>query len=207
MEKIIMLDWNGTMVKKNTLDEATKLRSETINAKPNINHKEALKQYSGIMDDPLLNIELTHLLNVHYLHIVNIKGDDIFYHNVLDYVHNWSSRGYKLVIVSKMWKKTVEQSLELLGLTKLFKDVYGNSQEMIYDKKSIIEMVLTEMGKPLVFIGDDNEDVTASKSTGIKNGIVTWGRAWSWDIYPDYLMETFREVDHLLDIYENIGQI
>ena len=106
-----------------------------------------------------------------------------------------------------MWKKTIEQSLELLGITKLFKGVYGNTQDIIYDKKAILEMIITEVGNPIVFIGDSESDVRAAKETKVKVGVTTWGRPWSWDVYPDYLMESFREVDHLFDLYESIGQI
>ncbi|MCC7570805.1 HAD-IA family hydrolase [Candidatus Micrarchaeota archaeon] len=205
MNKIIIIDWNGTLIRKNILDRATVLRGESISSDEN--HKESLKKFSGIMDEELLTIELTHLLNVYYMHMVNLEGEEIFYPEVLKYLNKWSAGGYKLFIVSNMWKRTVETTLELMGISHLFEGIYGNTQNLIYDKKSLIEMIITDVGKPCIYIGDDVEDVDAAKKTGIKSGIVTWGRPWTWDDYPEYLMDTFHEVNNLIELYEDLKEI
>jgi len=206
MNRVIVLDWHGTMVKKTILDDAKMLRCQTIECDKN-NHKQSLKKYSGIMDEKRLNIELTHLLHVHYLHIANIKGEDIFYPNVLKYVNAWQAKGYALVIVSSIWSATIKQTIELLGISKFFKDVYANSENMIYDKRSMLEMITTELGKPILFVGENSNDVMAGRETNTKTAIITWGARWEPKIYPDYLIQNFKQINDLIISYEESGQM
>ncbi len=205
MNKLIVLDWDGTIIKKNILDTASSLRAETINGDKN--NMESMKRYTGIFDDYPIKIELNHLLHMHYLHFININGDQVFYPDVLHYLHEWSDKGYKIVIVSNLWSKTVEQSIDILGYSKLFGSVYANSEDLIYDKKSILEQLLTELDRPFIYIGDDLEDVSACKDLGIKSAVVLWGRQWDSEVYPDYLLDDFEKVNNLLELYDEKGLI
>src|SRR5574341_477999 len=89
----IAFDWDGTIAKKEVVEEANERRCKTLDisippeklremqkthAHYEIN-KEAIRKYTGVTDERTQTIIMTNLFHLHYLGVVNEWKDKIFY--------------------------------------------------------------------------------------------------------------------------------
>ncbi len=185
----IAFDWDGTIAKKEVVEEANVRRCKTLDisipleqmremqkthAHYEIN-KEAIRKYTGITDERTQTIIMTNLFQLHYLGVVNEWKHAIFYNGMEDVIKKLKKQGTTMSIVTTLRADIIEPALELLGMRNLFGKVYGNTPDLIYKKEDLLRQALTDCGEVHCIIGDREEDMKAGRAVKAKTGFAQWG--------------------------------
>src|SRR5574341_1040408 len=185
----IAIDWDGTIAKKEVVEEASIRRCKTLDIRMTSGKmremqkthahyditKEALKKYTGVKDERIQTIVMTNLFQLHYLGVVNEWKSKIFYKSVPEVLRTLKKNGYTLSIVTTLRADIIEPALEALGMRNLFGKIYGNTPDLTYTKEDLARQALTDCKDVHCFIGDREEDMHAGKVIGAKTGFATWG--------------------------------
>ena len=185
----IAFDWDGTIAKKEVVEEANIRRCKTLDisipleklremqkthAHYEIN-KEAIKKYTGITDERTQTIIMTNLFHLHYLGVVNEWKHKIFYEGMEDAIKQLKKQGITMSIVTTLRTDIIEPTLEMLGMRSLFGKVYGNTPDLIYSKEQLVEQALTDCGEIHLVVGDREEDIMAGRAAKAKTAFASWG--------------------------------
>jgi phosphoglycolate phosphatase len=116
---------------------------------------------------------------------------------------------YSLAIITSGETKIVAQTLEKYRLSPVIKDVYSDRFSLFSGKEVTIEKFLEiHQLSPdeVVYVGDDTDDVSACRKTGVKIISVTWGyntRDFLEQAEPDYLVDSFDDLELTIDSLVN----
>jgi phosphoglycolate phosphatase-like HAD superfamily hydrolase len=185
----IAFDWDGTIARKEVVDEANIRRCKTLDisippekmrelqkthAHYEIN-KEAIRKYTGVTDERIQTIIMTNLFHLHYLGVVNEWKHKIFYEGMEDVLKELKKLGTTMSIVTTLRTDIIEPTLEIMGIRNLFGKVYGNTPDLIYKKEQLLRQALTDCGEVHLMIGDREEDMTAGRAVKAKTAFASWG--------------------------------
>jgi phosphoglycolate phosphatase-like HAD superfamily hydrolase len=185
----IAFDWDGTIAKKEVVEEANIRRCKTLDislsleklrelqkthAHYDINRK-AIQKTTGITDERTQTIIMTNLFQFHYLCVVNEWRNKIFYTGMPETIKKLKKEGNALSIVTTLRADIIEPALEALGMRNLFGRIYGNTPDLIYSKLDLAKQALTDCKEVHCLIGDREEDMAAGKMIGAKTAFATWG--------------------------------
>ncbi len=185
----IAFDWDGTIAKKEVVEEANIRRCKTLDisiplekmremqkthAHYEIN-KEAIRKYTGVTDERIQTIIMTNLFHLHYLGVVNEWKHKIFYEGMEDTIKKLKKQGVTMSIVTTLRADIIEPTLEMLGMRNLFGKVYGNTPDLIYKKEDLLRQALTDCGEVHLMIGDREEDMLAGRAVKAKTAFAGWG--------------------------------
>ncbi len=185
----IAFDWDGTIAKKEVVEEANIRRCKTLDisiplekmremqkthAHYEIN-KEAIRKYTGVTDERIQTIIMTNLFHLHYLGVVNEWKHKIFYEGMEDTIKKLKKQGATMSIVTTLRADIIEPTLEMLGMRNLFGKVYGNTPDLIYKKEDLLKQALTDCGEVHLMIGDREEDMLAGRAVKAKTAFAGWG--------------------------------
>lgn len=185
----IALDWDGTIAKKEAVEEANVRRCKTLDIsipleklremqKTHAHYeitKEAIKNYTGITDPREQTIIMTELLKLHYTAIANEWKQKIFYPGMLDVIKKLHKQGITLSVVTTLRTDTIECMLQILGIRNLFGAVYGNTPDLAYTKEQMLKKALTDCGEVHCMVGDREEDMKAGRAVKAKTAFAGWG--------------------------------
>jgi len=188
MTKIIF-DWDGTIAKPDVAREASirrfKTLGETIDVKwlkeaqKHDDHykltKQLISKYTGVMDDKELNTIMTDIFKLHYLGVMREMGSKALYDGMFQVIKKLHEKGHKLVIASTLRSDLIKHSLTVLNMNIYFEKVYGNTPDLKYSKKDVVEMAKKNLDGADFMIGDKEEDILSGKSVKAKTIYVTWG--------------------------------
>lgn len=113
---------------------------------------------------------------------------------VLDKLHD----DFRLGILTSNSKENVEAFLKNNNLREYFSFIYSDSS--IFGKSIVLKRLLRELKlnrNEVIYIGDEDRDIIASKKTGIKNIAVTWGynsEKRLKKVNPDFIVKSPREI-------------
>jgi len=185
----IAFDWDGTIAKKEAVEEANVRRCKTLDisiplekmremqkthAHYEIN-KEAIKKYTGINDPQQQTKIMTELLKLHYTAVANEWQEKIFYPGMLDAIKKLHKVGITLSIVTTLITDTIECTLQILRIRNLFGAVYGNTTDLAYTKEQLLKKALTDCGEIHLMVGDREEDMQAGRAVKAKTAFAGWG--------------------------------
>jgi phosphoglycolate phosphatase-like HAD superfamily hydrolase len=185
----IAFDWDGTIAKKEAVEEANNRRCKTLDisiplekmremqkthAHYEIN-REAIQKYTGIKDQAQQTKIMTELLKLHYTAVANEWQEKTFCPGMLEVLKTLHKEGNKLSIVTTLITDTIECTLQILGIRNLFHAVYGNTNDLAYTKEQLLKKALTDCGEIHLMIGDREEDMKAGKAAKAKTAFAAWG--------------------------------
>lgn len=104
---------------------------------------------------------------------------------------------YKLAIITACEKEVVEQALKKYEILQLFEGVYSDGFSLIHGIDVTIKKFLNTHGldpDEIVYVGDQDTDISACKKAGVKIISATWGyntSAFLKQSRPDYLVDSF----------------
>ncbi len=185
----IAFDWDGTIAKKEVVEEANIRRCKTLDisiplekmremqkthAHYEIN-KEAIRKYTGVKDERVQTIIMTNLFHLHYLGVVNEWKHKIFHEGMEEVIKKLKEQGTTMSIVTTLRTDIIEPTLETFGMRNLFSKVYGNTPDLIYSKEQLLKQALTDCGQVHLMIGDREEDMKAGRAVKAKTAFAGWG--------------------------------
>jgi phosphoglycolate phosphatase-like HAD superfamily hydrolase len=185
----IAFDWDGTIAKKEAVEEANNRRCKTLDitippeklremqkthAHYEIN-REAIQKYTGVTDERMQTIIMTNLFHLHYLGVANEMKQKILFPGMKDAINSLKKQGTTMSIVTTLRTDIIEPTLEMLGMRNLFGKVYGNTPDLIYKKEDLLKQALTDCGQVHLMIGDREEDMKAGKAVKAKTAFAQWG--------------------------------
>ena len=111
---------------------------------------------------------------------------------------NILKENYKIGIVSSNSKENIINTLQKYNIQDLFEFVYSDSS--IFGKHLVLKKMCRKYNiNPLdvIYVGDEDRDITAAKKVKIKNIAVTWGfnsKEKLSRVNPDYLVDTSMQI-------------
>jgi phosphoglycolate phosphatase len=205
----ILFDWDGTIAKPDVAAEASMRRFKTLGetvdskwfkeAQKNNDHyklnKQLISKYTGIVDDKELTTIMTDIFKLHYLGVMHEMKNKALYDGMLDVVKKLHAKGHKLAIASTLRSDLIRHSLKTLNMEMYFEKVYGNTPDLKYSKKDVVEMGKKNLDGADYMIGDKEEDILSGKSVKAKTIYVTWGVTGSdFKGKADYSVEKAEEI-------------
>ena len=185
----IAFDWDGTIAKKEAVEEANVRRCKTLDitippeklremqkthAHYEIN-REAIQKYTGITDTQQQTKIMTELLKLHYTAVAHEWKQKIFCPGMLEVLKKLHKEGIKLTIVTTLITDTIECTLQILGIRQFFHAVYGNTPDLAYTKEQLLKKALTDCGEVHLIVGDREEDMKAGRAVKAKTAFAAWG--------------------------------
>jgi len=188
MAKIIF-DWDGTIAKPDVAREAAMRRFKTLGesvdpkwlkeAQKHDDHykltKQLISKYTGIVEDKELTTIMTDIFKLHYLGVTHEMRNKILYDGMLDVIKKLHAKGHKLAIASTLRSDLIKHSLKILNMEMYFEKVYGNTPDLKYSKRDVVEMAKKNLDGADFMIGDKEEDILSGKAVKAKTIYVTWG--------------------------------
>ena len=185
----IIFDWDGTIAKPDVAKEAAIRRLKTLGhtidpeamkqAQKNNDHyklnKQLISKYTGIVDDKELTIIMTDVFKLHYLGVMHEMNNKALYDGMLDVIKKLHTKGHKLAIASTLRSDLIKHSLKILNIENYFEKVYGNTPDLKYSKRDVVEMAKKNLDGADYMIGDKEEDILSGKAVKAKTIYVTWG--------------------------------
>jgi len=185
----ICFDWDGTIAKKEAVEEANVRRCKTLDISINPaklrelqkTHahyevtKEAIQKYTGIKDDREQTIIMTDLFKLHYTAVAHEMGQKLFYPGMLEVVKKLHKEGMTLSIATTLTQDIIDHVLVILDVRNLFGAVYGNTPDLIYKKEDMLKKALTDCGEVHLMVGDREEDLKAGRTVKAKTAFASWG--------------------------------
>ncbi len=185
----ILFDWDGTIAKPDVAAEASMRRFKTLGetidpkwfkeAQKTNDHyklnKQLISKYTGIVDEKELTTIMTDIFKLHYLGVMHEMKGKALYDGMLEVVKKLHAKGHKLAIASTLRSDLIRHSLKTLNMEMYFEKVYGNTPDLKYSKKDIVEMAKKNLDGADYMIGDKEEDILSGKSVKAKTIYVMWG--------------------------------
>jgi len=185
----VLFDWDGTIAKPEVAGVAATRRLKTLGetidpawlkqALKNNDHyklnKQLISKYTGLTYDKELTIIMTDIFKLHYLGVINEMKNKALYDGMLDVIKKLHDKGHKLAITSTIRSDILNRSLKVLNMDMYFEKVYGNTPDLKYSKKDVVEMAKKNLDGADYMLGDKEEDILAGKSVKAKTIYVTWG--------------------------------
>jgi phosphoglycolate phosphatase len=109
---------------------------------------------------------------------------------------------YILGIVSSNSEENIKIFLKRNNLDKFFKFIYSDSS--LFGKHKVLKKMCSKYGiqpDQVIYIGDENRDITAAKKLGIKVIAVSWGynsKKLLRSCNPDYLIDSPEDLFRIL---------
>lgn len=208
MIKYIAFDFDGTIA---DTFEVIKEEGNKILARYNISFDENLAKTIGlrkailkskfpIKDIPKCLLELKQ--NIQAKLISDVKT----FPHIREVLLNLAKK-YQLIILSSNEEKNIKGFLENNDLKQFFTIIYSDSS--LFGKHRVLKRLCQKYQihrEELLYIGDEDRDIQASKKFGIKNIAVTWGYNTTERLInekPDFLVKT---ADELIPTIERLSQ-
>jgi pyrophosphatase PpaX len=126
--------------------------------------------------------------------------------DILDLLRRIKSMGIKLGIVTGKARKSLEISMDKLGMNNLFDVIItGDDVERPKPNPEGVLSAISTLGLPkyqTIFVGDSNADIRAGKDAGILTIGVHWlptVQSLNFEIIPDYMFKTTSELGAFLE--------
>jgi phosphoglycolate phosphatase-like HAD superfamily hydrolase len=189
----IIFDWDGTIARPDVSKEAAIRRFKTLGHKVDPEwiknyqkstdqfklNRKLVAEYTGITEEKELTIMMTDIFKLHYLGLVNEMKDKVLYDNMRDTIKKLHAKGHKLVIASTLRSDLIRSAMQLLKIEIFFEKVYGNTPDLRYSKRDVVEMAKKNLDGADYVIGDKEEDIQAGFAIKAKTIYVTWGATGS----------------------------
>ncbi|MFH1053491.1 MAG: HAD family hydrolase [Candidatus Woesearchaeota archaeon] len=211
MDKIIVFDFSGTLIRKDIAKEASNRRFAMLGKEVDQDwlekalatnehyavNNEIISKYTGIKEKEKLNEMSSSFFKYHMLALANEKKEGIFQEGILDVIQKLKKKDLKIAIVSGIRTDIIENVLEIADMRSRFDFVLGQPPELGVSNEELLNK-LKEKGEIKYFIGDKINDINAGKAIGAKTIFVTWGHPTG---------EEEKKADHIVENPEKIMEI
>jgi len=205
MKKIILVDFAGTLVKANIIEQANILRAQVLqksmpekqlHADPEAMYKvnrEFVEQLTGLPSDATIKyrkndlgfVELTGtdvqnqiattLFQIGMYMVAKEKGRGIFVDGMIEELQRIQKAGYALAIVSGVRTDIITGMFSIVKCPLTFDYVYGQPPKLGAKNQQADVEHLQSIGTITHVIGDKKDDLERGNIQGCKKIFVTWG--------------------------------
>lgn len=227
-DKIVIVDFAGTLIKAEIIEEANKFRAELLqrglpskdeHAIPEELYKinrEFVENLTGITKDMIISYRKndfeemnlngkdcqnqisTNLFQIGMYMAAKKYGLNIIPEGLIEQLQRIRDAGYKLAIVSGVRTDIISGMLQIAGMPFEFDYIYGQPPILGTDESADIKE-LNLCGEIVYLLGDKISDLERVKGTGAKSIFVKWGHpAGSEEEYADYSIEKPEELAEII---------
>jgi phosphoglycolate phosphatase-like HAD superfamily hydrolase len=211
MDRIIVFDFSGTVIKREVAEEASRRRLEWLGktvskeylrkALPRDKHfkvnKKLLSKYTGIKDEKMLTMFSTDLFKIHMLAVANEMRQKMFREGIIKVIKKLRKDGFKIGIMSGIRSDIIFNMLKITKTDDLIDYVCAQNPTLTYSNKQLLECI-KNAGKIEYVIGDKLTDLVAAKQTGAKSIFLRGGHPLGGEEKKaDFIVET---PDKILEI-------
>ena len=205
MDKIIVINYSGTLVKASLAEQANMKRYEILGLeKPSEEeHKEhhATKAHYDIIKEELNKLKIPEDAKITYAQNhgedITLTGkeiktsimtdlfrlctfqiaaeNDVYPEGMIDTLKDVQEKGYKLAIVSGIRSDIITGILAITNFPIKFDYIYGQDPILSRDDKVELYNKLKQQGEIAYIIGDKLDDLKPAKELGAKAIFVKWG--------------------------------
>ena len=203
-DKIIIVDFAGTLVKAEIIEEANEFRSKILerslpskeehadSEKLYQANREFVKELTGVEENTEIHYNqnkgskiqisgkevqnqiATNLFQIGMYMVAKKHKQKIFVDGLIDELRQIKEKGYKLAIVSGVRTDIISGMLNISGVEDFFDYIQGQSPILGKSNEELIKE-LTEKGKIIAMVGDKLSDLEPVKKMGTKAIFVKWG--------------------------------
>ena len=188
MDRIIVFDFSGTIIKREVPEEASKRRlkwlGKTVSkdylrkALPKDAHyklnKRLLSKYTGIIDEKSLNVLSTEIFKIHMFAIAKEKKQKIFRKGILDVINKLKKDNYKIAIMSGIRSDIIYGMLMITKTEPLFDYICAQNPSLDYSNEELLDCI-KNVGKIMYVIGDKITDIKSAKRVKAKSIFIKGG--------------------------------
>lgn len=228
VDKIVIIDFAGTLIKAEIIDEANEFRAELLrrglplkdeHANPEELYKinrEFVENLTGITKDMKIRyrkndfevMELsgedcqnqisTSLFQIGMYMAAKKYGKTIVPEGLIGQLQRIRDAGYKIVIFSGVRTDIISGMLQIAGIHFEFDGIYGQPPILGTDEEKDLKE-LSLSGEIAYLLGDKISDLERVKGTGAKSIFVKWGHpAGGEEEYADYSIEKPEELEGII---------
>lgn len=225
MPKIILVDFAGTLIKHEVIQEANKLRASVIKRKlPSKeehadeqtlykNNREALQAITGLTknitatsityEQKTQSAQDTHnqlstsLFQLGLYEQANKQQKNIYAPGILQALKQAKKNGYELAIASGVRTDIITGVLAITGEEHLFDYVQGQPPQLGISNESQLRTIASK-GKIAYVIGDKQSDLAPAKEHQATTIFVTWGTP-TGDEQADYTIQEASELTKIIN--------
>ncbi|MBR9676768.1 HAD hydrolase-like protein [Candidatus Woesearchaeota archaeon] len=227
-DKIVMVDFAGTLVKASVIEEANEFRSKVLerglpsieeHAHPDELYKanrEFVEKLTGLTKDlkvqyrkndlefmeltgeQLQNQVATNLFQIGMYMSAKKHGLSIVPEGFVEQLQRIQKAGYKLAIVSGVRTDIISGMLQIAKIPVAFDFVIGQPPILGVNNEENIKL-LQEKGTVTFVIGDKLSDLEPAKGVGAKTVFVKWGHpSGGEEEFADYTIEKPEELEKII---------
>ncbi|MFH1316983.1 MAG: HAD hydrolase-like protein [Candidatus Woesearchaeota archaeon] len=213
MDKIIVFDFSGTLIRKDIAKEASNRRFAMLGKEVDQEwlekalatnehyavNNEIISKYTGIKEKERLNELSSNFFKYHMLGLANERKAEIFQEGILDVIQKLKKKDLKIAIVSGIRTDIIDGMLEIADKRSIFDFVLGQPPELGVSNEELLNK-LKEKGEIIYFIGDKINDINAGKAIGGKTIFVTWGHpTGEEEKKADYMVENPEKILEIIE--------
>ncbi len=229
MHKIVLIDFAGTLILPEVLDEANKLRSSILqrglpttaeHSHPEALYKanrEAIGALTGIQDgfslqyrendlqrltltgEQVQNQMATNLFQLGMYLAAKKYGLKMFPEGFLDQLQRMKRLGYKLAIVSGVREDIITGMFVIAQMPVQFDWIYGQPPILGVSNEDNMRD-LQQYGSLAFVLGDKMSDLEAGKTSQAKTIFVTWGHpSGEEEAFADYTIHDPKELESIIN--------
>ncbi len=205
VERIVLVDFAGTLIKAEMIEEANVLRSNILkkslptkeqHTNPELFYKvnrEFVEKLTGLkssmkikyrennlnfMDlngEDIQNQISTNLFQIGMYIVAKTHGKAIFPDGFIEQLQRIKGLGYKLAIVSGVRTDIISGMLQIAGISFEFDYIYGQPPKLGIENQEVDIKELQSKGRIMYSLGDKLSDLERGKIKGCKSIFVKWG--------------------------------
>jgi len=226
-EKIVLVDFAGTLIKADVIEEANEFRAKVLNkslptseehSKPGELYKinnEFVEKLTGLKADSIVKyrkndtglMELsgedvqnqisTNLFQIGMFMAAKKHGKEIASKGLIEQLIRIKKLGYKLAIVSGVRTDIISGMLQIAELDVEFDYIFAQPPILGISNEKNIKQ-LKSRGNIEYVIGDKLSDLQAGKGAGAKTIFVSWGHASGGEKeFADYIVNKPEELEKI----------
>lgn len=204
-EKIVLIDFAGTLVKAGIIEKANKFRAKFLEkdlptkkehsdpekfykinrkfveklvglkATSKIKYRKNDLEFMELTGEQVQNQISTNLFQIGMFMVAKEEGTKIFQEGLIKQLQRIKKLGYKLAIVSGVRTDIISGMLEIAKCPVKFDYIYGQPPVLGIENQKSDVKELESKGKIIFCLGDKLSDLQRGELSGTKNIFVTWG--------------------------------
>ncbi|MBU2561938.1 MAG: HAD hydrolase-like protein [Nanoarchaeota archaeon] len=110
-----------------------------------------------------------------YLAELKKEGKDAFVPEMVDMIIDLKQK-CRIALITTAPEDMVLPALEIIGIKKLFDYIYRSPLNQEPSKLEMLKKFTKDVGKPALYVGNEQKDADACKELGIKFALAKWGK-------------------------------
>ena len=205
MDKIILVDFAGTLIKAEMIEEANVFRADVLkkslptkqqhgnpesfykinrefvgklvglNSNSKVKYRKNDLGFMELSGEDVHNQISTNLFQLGMYMVAKKYGQQVFPEGLIEQLQRVKSSGYKLAIVSGVRTDIISGMLQIAKIPFEFDYIYGQPPKLGYENQERDVQELQSIGSIEYSLGDKLSDLERGKVEGCKSIFVKWG--------------------------------